>query len=201
MPDDPGDDGASGDDSDRVEPGADRPEWDVAVNAEAPVTVGDSVRFGKTLSDDDVERFAAASGDTNPLPLDDEWAVDTRFGGPIVHGAPVAGLISAALARFPGTVIYRAQDLEFLAPVRVGDRGHRGRDARRRSLPAPDHGRPGRDPHRHRRGRGAHRRHARVSHLLPAGGDGGRFRRRLTAARSEDSSASRSSGSTASSPS
>jgi len=30
-------------------------------------------------------------------------------------------LISAALARLPGSVVYLSQDLEFRAPVRIGD--------------------------------------------------------------------------------
>jgi acyl dehydratase len=34
----------------------------------------------------------------------------------------VGGLISAALARLPGLVVYLSQDLEFHNPVRIGDR-------------------------------------------------------------------------------
>ena len=78
--------------------------------------------FTKTLSEDDVDRFAAASGDINPLHLDEEWASETRFGGRIVHGTLAAGLVSAALARLPGTVVYLSQDLKFRAPARIGDR-------------------------------------------------------------------------------
>ena len=100
----------------------DLPEWDTESEVEAEPTVGDVVRFSKTLSEDDVDRFAAASGDTNPIHLDEEWAGETRFGGRIVHGTLAAGLISAALARLPGSVVYLSQDLEFRAPVRIGDR-------------------------------------------------------------------------------
>ncbi len=118
---DSGGDGAP-DVEDRIQPAGDLPEWDATVEAEGEPTVGDSVRFMKTLSGDDVDRFAAASGDTNPIHLDEEWAGETRFDGRIVHGTLAAGLISAALARFPGSVVYLSQDLEFLAPVRPGDR-------------------------------------------------------------------------------
>jgi len=107
---------------DRLDPGEDLPEWSVEVAVDDDPGVGDAVRFTKTLSEDDVDRFAAASGDTNPLHLDEEWASETRFGGRIVHGTLAAGLISAALARFPGSVVYLSQDLEFRAPVRIGDR-------------------------------------------------------------------------------
>ena len=100
------------------------PTWEVSITADSRegLGVGDSVEFSKTISDADVRRFAASSGDTNPLHLDDEFAETTRFGGRIAHGTLVGGLISAALARLPGLTIYLSQDLEFHAPVRIGDR-------------------------------------------------------------------------------
>lgn len=85
------------------------------------ITVGDTVRFSKTIDDEDVRTFAAVSGDTNRLHLDDEFAEKTRFGERIVHGTLVSALISSALARLPGTTIYLSQDLEFHAPVHIGD--------------------------------------------------------------------------------
>jgi len=107
-----------------VEGGTDLPgwEWDRTVEESDAVDVGDSVTFSKEVSDDDVRSFAEASGDTNPLHLEDDYAAETRFGGRIAHGMLVGGLISAALARFPGTVVYLSQDFEFKGPVRIGDR-------------------------------------------------------------------------------
>jgi len=107
----------------RIAPAEDLPEWEVELHAtgDGP-EVGDHIRFTKTLTAEDVDRFAAATGDTNPLHLDSEWADETRFNGRIVHGTLAAGLISAALARLPGSVIYLSQDVEFQAPVRLGDR-------------------------------------------------------------------------------
>jgi acyl dehydratase len=121
------DDGAATGDTDtedRLVPDEDLPEWETerTVHDRAAVTVGDGVRFTKTVTERDVERFAAASGDTNPLHLDEAYAAESRFKGRIAHGTLVGGLISAALARFPGNVIYLSQDLEFLKPVRIGDR-------------------------------------------------------------------------------
>ncbi|RQG98154.1 MaoC family dehydratase [Natrarchaeobius oligotrophus] len=86
------------------------------------IDVGDTVTFAKTISDEDVRAFASISGDTNRLHLDDEFATETRFGERIVHGTLVSGLISAALARLPGLTVYLSQDLEFTAPVGIGDR-------------------------------------------------------------------------------
>ena len=110
--------------ADRIEADEDLPEWHVELGHEgrAALGVGDRVEFSKTITDDDVKQFAAASGDTNPLHLDDEFAAKTRFKGRIAHGTLVGGLISAALARLPGLTIYLSQDLEFHNPVRIGDR-------------------------------------------------------------------------------
>lgn len=107
----------------RIGPATNLPEWEVELYATGDgLDVGDHVRFTKTLTDEDVSRFAAATGDTNPLHLDREWAEETRFDGRIVHGTLASGLISAALARLPGSVVYLSQDVEFQAPVRRGDR-------------------------------------------------------------------------------
>jgi len=108
----------------RISPDGDLPEWHTRLTADGPgeLGVGDRFEFTKTITDRDVRRFAAASGDTNPLHLDDEFASQTRFRGRIAHGTLVGGLISAALARVPGLVIYLSQDLEFHNPVRIDDR-------------------------------------------------------------------------------
>ena len=108
----------------RVSPGEDAPAWEADVTAERPAELGEGDRFvfTKTLTDEDVRAFAGASGDTNPLHLDEEYAGDTRFGGRVVHGTLVGGLISAALARMPGVVVYLSQDTEFRNPVPVGER-------------------------------------------------------------------------------
>ncbi|WP_136689755.1 MaoC family dehydratase [Halorhabdus amylolytica] len=107
-----------------LEGGTDLPgwEWERTVEDSDAIDVGDSVTFSKEISDEDVNSFAQASGDTNPLHLENDYAEGTRFGGRIAHGMLVGGLISAALARFPGTVVYLSQDFEFKGPVRIGDR-------------------------------------------------------------------------------
>jgi 3-hydroxybutyryl-CoA dehydratase len=110
--------------ADRIEAAGDLPEWHSELSAEDPssLSVGDRFEFSKTITEANVHNFAAASGDTNPLHLDEEYAEGTRFGGRIAHGSLVGGLISAALARVPGLVIYLSQDLEFHNPVRIDDR-------------------------------------------------------------------------------
>jgi acyl dehydratase len=110
--------------AERVDPDENLPEWHshLATDEQGELGVGDRFEFTKTLTESDIRHFAAASGDTNPLHLDDEFAERTRFRGRIAHGTLVGGLISAALARVPGLVIYLSQDLEFHNPVRIDDR-------------------------------------------------------------------------------
>lgn len=89
--------------------------------AESHVSTGDVIRFSKTISADDVEVFAEASGDTNRLHLEDDYAVETRFDERIAHGTLVAGTISAALARLPGLTVYLSQEVSYLGPVPIGE--------------------------------------------------------------------------------
>ena len=61
------------------------------------------------------------SGDFNPLHLDEEYAKRTIFGHRIAHGILTLGLISAALTKLPGVVIYISQSVKFTRPVNIGD--------------------------------------------------------------------------------
>jgi len=120
----PGEEATGVETVERIEADEDLPEWHVELTAtdRTRLGVGDRVEFTKTIAEEDIAAFAAATGDTNPLHLDDDFAAKTRFKGRIAHGTLVGGLISAALARLPGLTIYLSQDLEFHNPVRVGDR-------------------------------------------------------------------------------
>ncbi len=87
------------------------------------IRVGDRARLIRRVTEADLLLFAAATGDTNPVHFDPEYAAATRFRGRIAHGILAAGFISAAIAGDlpgPGTV-YVSQTLRFRAPVRVGD--------------------------------------------------------------------------------
>ena len=89
----------------------------------ATLGVGDSATFTKTIEEADVIHFADASGDHNPLHLDEAYARGTRFGHRIAHGVLSAGLISAALAsELPGLgTIFVELHIRFLKPVYFGD--------------------------------------------------------------------------------
>lgn len=108
--------------ADQPEMAYDEPDWKFeSEGSKTEVSVGDIVRFRKELSDPEVRAFAEASGDTNRLHLDEEFASQTRFGERVVHGVLTTGLISAALARLPGLTIFLSQDVHFLGPISVGE--------------------------------------------------------------------------------
>jgi len=77
------------------------------------IGIGMSRQVTKTVTDRDIALFAEVSTDRNPVQLDEAYARDMRFAGPIsaVIGEQLPG---------PGTV-YPGQHLRFPAPVRPGD--------------------------------------------------------------------------------
>lgn len=87
------------------------------------VQVGQSARMVRTLTLEDIQAFAAVSGDTNPAHLDPAYANATLFHGVIGHGMWGGALISSVLGTvFPGPgTIYLEQNLRFSRPVRIGD--------------------------------------------------------------------------------
>jgi 3-hydroxybutyryl-CoA dehydratase len=85
------------------------------------INIGTKTSHVKTVTEADVMRFAELTGDFNPVHVSEDFARKTLFGGRIAHGMLIAGLISAAVAKLPGLVIYLSQTMKFLKPVRIGD--------------------------------------------------------------------------------
>ncbi len=87
------------------------------------LAVGDTAELSRTVTAREVELFAEATGDNNPVHLDEEAALRSQFGGRIAHGMLTAGIVSAAIAlKLPGPgAIYLGQTLRFTRPVRIGD--------------------------------------------------------------------------------
>jgi 3-hydroxybutyryl-CoA dehydratase len=85
--------------------------------------VGMTAIHSKTVTEADVVLFAGISGDINPVHLDNDYARDTMFKGRIAHGMLTASFISTVLGtKLPGPgCIYISQNLQFRAPVRIGD--------------------------------------------------------------------------------
>ena len=88
---------------------------DLAIAMEASVE--------KKVSADDINAFAAITGDYNPIHIDDDYAAQTPFQTRIAHGMLNGGLISAVLGnQLPGPgCVYIEQQLKFRAPVKIND--------------------------------------------------------------------------------
>jgi len=85
--------------------------------------VGDIARRTRAIRFEDIELFAAMTGDRNPVHFDAELAAGSRFGGIVVQGGVTTGLLNALVAQDmpgPGSVFLRT-DWNYRAPVRPGD--------------------------------------------------------------------------------
>jgi len=88
--------------------------------------VGQEYELDVTVTDQEVREFAELTGDKNRIHLDEAYAATTPFKHRIAHGALLNGFISAALGMgMPGEgTIYLGEDIEYKAPVYIGDRLH-----------------------------------------------------------------------------
>ncbi|MDR0828725.1 MAG: MaoC family dehydratase [Prevotellaceae bacterium] len=82
---------------------------------------GDKYSYNFSYTQRDVELFAQVTGDNNPIHLDADFAKNTPFGRPIMHGFLSAAVFSKVFGTmFPGQgTIYRSQSIKFLAPMFV----------------------------------------------------------------------------------
>ena len=76
-----------------------------------------------TVTEEMIENFARATGDKNPIHLDETYARETMFKTRVAHGMLQAGILSGILGmEFPGIgTIYLSQTLKFTKPVFIGD--------------------------------------------------------------------------------
>lgn len=87
------------------------------------ISVGDSAAFERIFTKEDVQTFAALSGDKNPLHTSETYAAGTRFKKPLVHGMLAGALCSTLVGmHLPGKqCLYLRQTLSFKKPIFVGD--------------------------------------------------------------------------------
>ena len=87
------------------------------------ISVGMSAEMSKTITSEVIMAFAEATGDFNPVHIDEEAGKASLFGERIAHGMLSAGLISAVLGmKLPGAgALYLSQTLKFVRPVKIGD--------------------------------------------------------------------------------
>jgi 3-hydroxybutyryl-CoA dehydratase len=96
-------------------------EKDTSLLERLGIEVGLKTTHMKTITEADIVLFAGVSGDFNPAHVCEEYAKKTLFGGRIAHGALAQALLSAAMAKLPGLVIFLSQSVRFLKPIRIGD--------------------------------------------------------------------------------
>ena len=87
------------------------------------LAIGESASLVRIAGQNDIDLFAAMSGDVNPAHMDAAFASTDLFGHVVVHGMWTGALISALLGtRLPGPgTIYLDQTLQFRHPVTPGD--------------------------------------------------------------------------------
>ncbi|MGL4208813.1 MAG: MaoC family dehydratase [Candidatus Adiutrix sp.] len=87
------------------------------------IEIGFEATLSLVADNNTVCSYAHLIGDLNPVHLDDEYAAKSFFRKRVAHGMLGAGLISAILGmQLPGPgSIYLSQNLEFKAPVYIGD--------------------------------------------------------------------------------
>lgn len=77
----------------------------------------------KTFSQDDVNRYADAAGDHNPIHVDPNFAAGSQFGRRIAHGMMIAASISEMMAQAFGQDWHKSgrMKIRFRAPVFPGE--------------------------------------------------------------------------------
>jgi 3-oxoacyl-[acyl-carrier protein] reductase len=96
---------------------------EVAFRPFESIAAGDTASLVRTISAEDVRRFAELTGDVNPLHVDPAYAETTPFKDVVVHGMLGASYLSTLIGtRLPGEgALWVSQSFDFLRPVRIGD--------------------------------------------------------------------------------
>jgi len=95
------------------------------------VSLGEQVKFSKTVSESDVYQFAGITGDFSVNHVNEEYMKGTIYGRRIVHGVLLIGFISTASTMLIERSVARGTDetavslgydkIRFLKPVFLGD--------------------------------------------------------------------------------
>lgn len=88
-----------------------------------PIETGQVKRSRRIFSQEDFDRFAALSGDDNPIHVDPAFSARTSFGRTVAHGMLLYGAVSGVLGtEFPGPgTIQMDQELMFPSPTYSGE--------------------------------------------------------------------------------
>lgn len=86
------------------------------------LALGDKASLDFVVSDQDMARFAALSGDFNPLHIDDVFAREKKFEGKVVYGALIIAKVSRLIGMdLPGRdSVWTNISFQFNRPLYVG---------------------------------------------------------------------------------
>jgi 3-hydroxybutyryl-CoA dehydratase len=86
--------------------------------------LGEKCVMEYTIEDRHVRAFAEATGDANPIHLDETYAAASPFKRRVAHGVLLSGIVSGLLGmKFPGLgTIAREMYSKYQKPVYLGDR-------------------------------------------------------------------------------
>ena len=95
------------------------------------VTVGEQVRFSKTVGESDIYMFAGITGDFSGNHVNEQYMSKSSFGHRIAHGALLVGFMSTASTMMIARCVERGIDetpvslgydrIRFTAPVYIND--------------------------------------------------------------------------------
>jgi acyl dehydratase len=80
-----------------------------------------SITIEKTLTQDDFDRFAKLSGDDNPIHIDPDFSVTTRFGRTVAHGLLLNSILRGLVDQLVPGARQLSQQLTFPAPTYADD--------------------------------------------------------------------------------
>jgi 3-hydroxybutyryl-CoA dehydratase len=88
------------------------------------VEIGEKIpEMSFQITKKDINKYANASGDFNPLHIDEEFAKSTHFKGTIAHGLMTLAYVSQVMTQWhwKGWNYGGGMDVKFITPVRPND--------------------------------------------------------------------------------
>jgi 3-hydroxybutyryl-CoA dehydratase len=85
------------------------------------LTLGQTFTTSETFDAATLDRFAALSGDTSPLHVNEQAARDLGFPGRVVYGFQALALLSRIVGRFFNNAICVSVEADFTNPAFCGD--------------------------------------------------------------------------------